>query len=320
MPAVLDSDGISVRKTNGPAMTAEAPRWHEPVMVNEVLEYLNPHPGQVVVDCTVGTAGHSLLIVSKLLPDGRLVIIDRDEQSLVRASERLIEFSSMVTAVHDNYRNLPAVLLACGLQRVDGVLLDLGMSSPQVDQPGRGFSFLKEGPLDMRMDQTQALTAEGWINSAAESEIADALFNCAEERFSRRIASNIARERKLNAITTTKQLADLVVRSYPASARHGRIHPATRTFQALRMIVNDELGGLEEVLQSLHAALNPGGRAVVITFHSLEDRMVKQAFRRGSDEGIWKLLKKKVVKPSDEECARNSRARSAKLRAVERLG
>ena len=320
MPAVLDSDVASVRKTNGLAMTTDALRWHQPVMVNEVLEYLNPRPGQVIVDCTVGTAGHSLLIVSKLLPDGRLVIIDRDSSSLHRAQERLTEFSSMLTAVHDNYRNLLQILQGCGLKAVDGILLDLGMSSLQVDWPERGFSFLKEGPLDMRMDQTQLLTAEHWVNTASAGQLEEAIRSYGEERFARRIAQRIFQERKTNSITTTKQLADLIVRAVPAGARHGRIHPATRTFQALRMVVNDELGGLEAVLQSLHEALNPGGRAVVITFHSLEDRMVKQAFRRGSDEGIWKLLKKKVVKPSDEECAKNSRARSAKLRTVERFG
>lgn len=296
----------------------QAFQWHQPVMLNEVLEFLNLRAGQAVVDATAGTAGHSLAIVPKLLPDGRLIIIDRDEESLMRARERLIEFSSMVFAFHDNYRNLSEILKALHLQRVDAILLDLGMSSPQVDQAERGFSFLKEGPLDMRMDQSQALTAQRWLKAATETEIADAIFNFGEERLSRRIAAAIVRERKQQDITTTKQLAELIVKAYPASARHGRIHPATRTFQALRMVVNDELGGLEALLQDLPQLVNPGGRVVVITFHSLEDRMVKQAFRNQSDEGAWKLLTKKVVKPSDQECAQNSRARSAKLRAVER--
>lgn len=318
MPAVLDRD-FAVRESSALAMTMDAVRWHQPVMVNEVLEYLKPRPGQVIVDGTVGTAGHSLLIASKLLPDGRLIIIDRDNSSLQRARERLIEFSSMVTPLHDNYRNLAQILQDCGLKGVDGILLDLGMSSLQVDMPERGFSFQNEGPLDMRMDQTQPITAEQWVNTVSAYQLEEAIRSYGEERFARRIAQRIVEERKANPIVTTKQLAGLIVRAVPAGARHGRIHPATRTFQALRMAVNDELGGLEAALKSLPEALNPGGRAVVITFHSLEDRMVKQAFRQGSDAGVWKLLKKKVVKPSDEECAVNPRARSAKLRAVERL-
>lgn len=318
MPCLFDSEPAVGLHALGMPMTAEDLRWHKPVMVNEVLGCLNPQAGKVVVDGTAGTGGHAIAIASKLLPNGRLIVIDRDRSSLELARERLTEFSPIVTAVCDNYRNLPEILNSSGLQKVDGVLLDLGMSSPQVDQAQRGFSFLKEGPLDMRMDQSQSLTAAQWVNAASQDELEEGIRTFGEERFARRIAQRIGRERTTQAISSTKQLADLVAQAVPAAARYGRIHPATRTFQALRMIVNDELGALESALEALPGLLNPGARAVIITFHSLEDRMVKQVFRRGADEGLWRLLSKKVIKPSDEECSQNSRARSAKLRAVER--
>lgn len=294
------------------------PIWHQPVMTAEALSYLRPSSRAVIVDGTVGTAGHSMTIAPRLLPDGALICLDRDHDALHLARQRLTEFQPHVTFVHENYRRLPAVLRQLGRERVDGILLDLGMSTFQVDTPERGFSFLHEGPLDMRMDQGQATTAETLVNTLPADDLVQVMETLGEERFARRIAQRIVQERRVHLLTTTTQLARLVAQAVPAGARHGRLHPATRTFQALRMAVNDELGALETFLAELPSLLVPQGRAVVITFHSLEDRMVKRAFVQGKERGEWAVLTKKCVRPSDEECQRNPRARSAKLRAVER--
>ncbi len=293
-----------------------ASAWHQPVMTDEVLRYLAPAPGDVMVDGTVGTGGHSLAMVPRLLPDGRLVAIDRDQDALDLARQRLTEFDPQVTCVHGNYRDLPAILTELHLPRLDGLLLDLGMSSLQIDQPERGFSFQREGPLDMRMDQQQGKTAEAVINQLTADELATILETLGEERFARRIARRIVQERRTQPITTTAQLARVVTRAVPPSARRGRLHVATRTFQALRMAVNDELGALGTLLERLPDLLTPGGRAVILTFHSLEDRLVKHAFAEGARAHQWTLLTKKPVRVSPEETVRNPRARSAKLRAV----
>ncbi|MBI3011340.1 MAG: 16S rRNA (cytosine(1402)-N(4))-methyltransferase RsmH [Candidatus Omnitrophica bacterium] len=291
--------------------------WRQPVMGSEVLRYLNPRPGATIVDGTVGTGGHSLLILPHVLPTGRLVAIDRDQTALQLARKRLTEFIPQVTFVRENYRNLSAVLKDLRIPRVDGVLLDLGMSSLQVDCAERGFSFSKEGPLDMRMDSGQEATAEALINELRADELAMIFETFGEERFAKRIASRIVSERRVHPMTTTIQLARLVVEAVPPRMRHGRLHPATRIFQALRMAVNDEVGALEGVLGLVSELLNPGGRAVIITFHSLEDRLVKHAFAQGMRDGAWTVLTKKPVRPSEEEVAQNPRARSAKLRAIE---
>ena len=291
---------------------------HQPVMGAEVLHYLRPRPGGVVVDGTTGTGGHSLMILPRLLPHGRLIAIDRDRDSLDVAQGRMAEFFPQVTLLHDNYRNLPTLLATLSCPRVDGLLLDLGMSSPQVDRPERGFSFLKEGPLDMRMDRSQGEMAESIVNSWSADELAAILGMLGEERFARRIANRIIQERRRHPMTTTVQLARAVVEAVPAGARHGRLHPATRTFQALRMAVNDELGALETLLGRLGDLLNPGGRAVILAYHSLEDRLVKRAFAQGLRDRRWRVLTKKPVTPSEGEETSNPRARSAKLRAIER--
>ena len=299
-----------------PMSTRPAASWHQPVMSAEVLQYLDPRPGCVIVDGTVGTGGHSLAILPHLMPDGTLIAVDRDRDALELAAKRLAEFAPRVRFRHGNFRHLPRILGEAGAARVDGMVLDLGMSSLHVDRPERGFSFSKAGPLDMRMDAGQEDTASAIVNRLSADELAMILQTLGEERFARRIAQRIIQERRASPITTTTQLADVVSRAVPASARHGRLHPATRTFQALRMAVNDELGALTELLDALGDLLNPGARAVFLTFHSLEDRLVKHALAHGAREGRWSVLTKKPVRPSEAEVAQNPRARSAKLRAA----
>ena len=291
--------------------------WHQPVMVQEVLHYLNPNPGAIIIDGTVGTGGHSLMVLPHLLPDGRLLAIDHDQESLLLARKRLAEFEPQVTCLHGNFRHIPILLRKLGISRVDGLLLDLGMSSVQVDRPERGFSFSKEGPLDMRMDSEQDATAATLLNTLTADELTVVLETLGEERFARRIAHCIVQARRVCPIATTTQLARLVIQAIPSHERHGRLHAATRTFQALRLAVNDELGALRDLLQQLPTLLNPGARAVILTFHSLEDRLVKQAFLQGMRDQRWTILTKKPVRPSRDEVVKNVRARSAKLRALE---
>ena len=296
---------------------ALAPVWHQPVMPAEVLRCLNPKPGAVIVDGTVGTGGHSLALLPRLLPNGTLLAIDRDRSTLALAQRRLSEFEPRVIFRHGDFRDLPAILQGEQLSQVDGLVLDLGMSSLHLDQPERGFSFSHEGPLDMRMDPEQGATAAELVNRTPAHELERLLTELGEERYARRIARRIADERRREPIRTTAQLARIVAAAVPPRGRYGRIHPATRVFQALRMAVNDELGALQAVLAALPELLAPGGRAVIISFHSLEDRLVKRAFAEGAREGRWTLLVKKPLTPSDSEVARNPRARSAKLRALE---
>ena len=303
----------------GAVMTTQpASVWHQPVMAAETLRGLHPRPGAVIVDGTVGTGGHSLALLPHLLPSGKLLAVDRDRASLELAERRLADFTPRVIFRHGNFRDLPQILRDEHLAGVDGLLLDLGMSSLQVDQPERGFSFSKDGPLDMRMDPEQGETAMDLLGGASADELARLFGQLGEERYAGRIARRITDVRRTRPIRTTTELARVISEAVPPRARHGRLHPATRVFQALRIAVNDELAALEDILACLPALLNPGGRAVIITFHSLEDRLVKRAFAAGAREGRWALLTKKPLTPSDEEIAGNPRARSAKLRAVER--
>ena len=290
--------------------------FHEPVLVNAIVSWLSPRPGSVLVDATCGTGGHALALFPKLLPDGKLIAIDQDPDALIAAEKRLVEFESQASFRHGNFRNLPDVLGAAGVERVHGILADLGMSSPQVDAAKRGFSFLREGPLDMRMDPQQERTAASLVNRLPPSELEQIIRTYGEERFAARIARAIAAERKKTPIRTTTRLAELIRKSVPGS--RGRIHPATRTFQALRISVNDELGALEALLKEAPELLLAGGRLAIITYHSLEDRMVKQAFAAAEETGSLLRLTKKVIKPSDDEISRNPRARSAKLRVAEK--
>jgi 16S rRNA (cytosine1402-N4)-methyltransferase len=283
-----------------------APR-HVSVMPAEVLELLAPAPGQVFVDATVGAGGHARLIAERIGPGGRLIGLDQDPAMLALARQRLEGLP--VTLVHANFDQLRQVLDDLGIAAVDGVLSDLGFCSDQLDDPARGLSFMQQGPLDMRLDPTQGEPASALLKRLSERELADLIYQLGEERFSRRIARRIVETRRLTPVETTEQLAELVRRCVPRS----KIDPATRTFQALRIAVNDELGALDRLLTGLAKCLKPGGRAAIISFHSLEDRRVKQAFR---DKQVWEALTKKPRQAGDEEVRQNPRARSAKFRAA----
>jgi 16S rRNA (cytosine1402-N4)-methyltransferase len=290
---------------------------HEPVLLDEVLSLLAPARGGTFVDCTTGLGGHS----HALLEGGatRLIALDRDENALGAAAERLASYGDRVELVHSDYREIGSVLQQRGIDGVDGILADLGVSSMQLDQEGRGFSFRRDEPLDMRMDRSQGPTAADLIADVDETDLANVIFQYGEERHSRRVARAIVRAREAAPLQTTGALADVIRRAVPTRG-YQRIDPATRTFQALRIWVNRELEGLDTFLGDAARRLLAGARFAVITFHSLEDRIVKHTFRALATAGdAWQVLTKKPVVPGDEEVARNPRARSAKLRAIERL-
>jgi 16S rRNA (cytosine1402-N4)-methyltransferase len=297
---------------------------HIPVMTAEVLRFLRPERGGLFVDCTVGLGGHA----RALLEAGatRLLGLDRDADALARARETLAPFADRVTLVHADYRAIDEVLTREAIDRADGALADLGVSSLQFDAPGRGFSFQRDEPLDMRMDRSGGDSAADLVARSTERELADAIFQFGEERFSRRIARAIVAARGEAPVDTTGRLAAIVRRAIPRRPGRGpaRIDPATRTFQALRIWVNQELDGLDRFIEAALRRLRGGARLAVITFHSLEDRIVKHTLRalehRSPDGGIAvKVLTRKPVVPTDEEVQRNPRARSAKLRAAERV-
>lgn len=285
---------------------------HIPVLLDEVIQFLEPKPGGQFIDATVGAGGHTRAILERTSPDGRVLGIDQDESALESARQSLHSFGPRVLFVHANFRQIGPVAQGQAFTECDGVLADLGISSMMVDDPARGFSFMREGPLDMRMDRSRELTAAEVLNTASEREIADIIYICGEERRSRPIARSIVRSRPLRLTTDLVRAVERVT----GGPRHGHIHPATRTFQALRIHVNDELGSLEAFLDASMGVVRSGGRVVVIAFHSLEDRIVKQRFRAPAVPG--RVLTKKVVTGSAEEVNRNPRARSAKLRAWER--
>lgn len=291
---------------------------HEPVLTREVLELLAPGRGGLFVDCTVGAGGHSVALLDAGAT--RLIGLDRDPSALVVAAEALKSFRDRAELVHADFRELDAVLDGRGVGTINGALADLGVSSMQLDGPGRGFSFQRDEPLDMRMDPTSSRTAADLIRQSSELELAGVISQYGEERHARRVARAIVQARERAPIDTTRQLADLVRRAIP---RRGwsRIDPATRTFQAVRIWVNQELEGLEQFLVRLLRRMATGARAAIIAFHSLEDRIVKHTFRsieRAGDVSA-RILTKKPIVPSEDEIARNPRARSAKLRAIERL-
>ena len=306
---------------------------HKPVLLKECLDGLDIRPDGIYVDGTLGRAGHSLEIV-KGLTTGRLIAIDRDKAALDAAPARLAGHMDKVTLVRGNFGSLTAILTSLGVDGVDGMLFDLGVSSPQLDDGSRGFSYLQDAPLDMRMDQSAPLTAREVVNGWSQEELRRILWQYGEERYSGPIAAAIVRRREQAPIETTGELAELIRQAMPAKARREKQHPAKRSFQAVRIAVNDELGEVERLLEGALDALNAGGRLAVITFHSLEDRLVKTAY------GAWakgctcppdfpvcvcgkkpraKLVGKRPITASARELEDNPRARSAKLRIAEKL-
>jgi len=295
-------------------------KYHTPVMLNEVIEYLKLKPGKVIVDATIGTGGHSKAILGRIVPKGRLIGIDRDEESLAVARERLKDSADSLELVHRNFVDIDKVLKELNIKKVDGILFDLGVSSFQLDDPQRGFSFLNEGPLDMRLDRGSYISAYDLVNNLNEEEISLLLWNFGEERWHNRIAHLLVEERQRHPIATTRELADIVERAIPARyrGRHYRIHPATRTFQAVRIAVNRELEILESAIEKAAVALGKGGVICVISFHSLEDRTVKHTFKRLANEKIINIITPKPLTPTQSETEVNPRSRSSKFRVAEK--
>lgn len=290
---------------------------HVPVLPREVIEYLAIEPGQTVVDCTLGRAGHAQLIAEKLGPQGHYIGIDVDPANIENAQEVLNGSDAKVTLVHENFGNLPGVLDDLGINGVDGLLADLGFASTQISDASRGFSFMEEGPLDMRLDPRLPKSAADIVNDLPEQQLANLIYEYGEERLSRRIAKKIAEERAKSPIKTTTELAQLVRWAYGRQAGRSRINPATRTFQALRIAVNGELEALDRLLSSLPGVLAKRGRAVLISFHSLEDRRVKHCFSDLARDGVGKVVTRKPITADDQERLENPRSRSAKLRTFE---
>lgn len=305
---------------------------HKPVLLEECLDALAIKPDGVYVDGTLGRAGHSLEIVRRLTT-GRLIALDRDETALTAARERLADYMERVTLVHSNFSNLGAVLDELGVDAVDGMLFDLGVSSPQLDNASRGFSYKQDAPLDMRMDESAPLTARELVNTLSYEELRRILFEYGEERYAPQIAKAICTTRERKPIETTLELADLIRGAMPAKALREKQHPAKRSFQAIRIAVNDELGELPPMLDAAEGHLKSGGRLAVITFHSLEDRIVKQKLKELATGCICppefpvcvcgrkpkvKLVTRKPIVSGETELRDNPRARSAKLRVAEK--
>lgn len=306
---------------------------HYSVMLKECIDSLNIKPDGIYVDATVGLGGHSYEIASRL-KGGRLIAIDRDETALERSAERLRPFLDRTDLVHGNFRDMDDILDGLGIGKVDGMLFDLGVSSPQLDETARGFSYMADAPLDMRMDRTDSVTAYDIVNTWPEEKIKRILYDFGEERYAPRIAGAISKYRQDKPIETTLELADIIKHAMPAAALREKQHPAKRSFQAIRIAVNDELEALSQVLGTAADRLNPGGRLVVISFHSLEDRIVKNAIAARENGctcprdfpvctcGFVQTLKserRKPILPSEEEIEENPRSRSAKLRVAERV-
>jgi 16S rRNA (cytosine1402-N4)-methyltransferase len=301
--------------------------YHKPVLLGPVLEHLVAVSPRVLLDATLGGGGHAEGLL-EALPESRLIGMDADPAALEFARARLAKFGGRFDAVQGNFRQMDRAIAGLGLGKLDAIVMDLGVSSRQLEDPRRGFSFRFEGPLDMRMDPAAGVPAAEWINQATEEELTRVIREYGEERHARRIARAIVHERKTDEIRTTQQFSELVARAVgaPAAARGrtgshgGKIHPATRTFQAVRIVVNDELGALEEGLAKAVELLSVGGRLAVITFHSLEDRLVKSLFRKEQKvTGRLRWINKHVIRPEIGEIRQNPRSRSAKLRVVEKL-
>ncbi len=288
-------------------------------MLREVLDYLNLRPGQTIVDATMGTGGHSKAILERISPGGRLIGIDRDEESLAVCRDRLVDFKDACQFAHGNFLDLDSILKGMNINKVDGMLFDLGISSFQLDDPERGFSFQNEGPLDMRLDRKSFISAYDLVNNLNEDELSDLIRTFGQERWHNRIARFLVREREKHPISTTSDLSDVVIKAVPYMYRHYRIHPATRTFQAVRIAVNRELEALEIALDKAVDFLNDKARICVISFHSLEDRVVKLSFRKFASSGLMEIITPKPLVPGMDEVRDNPSSRSAKFRAAERL-
>ena len=314
--------------------TAEDQRYgHRPVLLDECLEALNIRPDGIYIDGTLGRAGHSLEIARRLTT-GRLISIDRDETAIEAAKERLADYMDRVTLVHSNFDRVGEILEELNISGVDGMLFDLGVSSPQLDEAQRGFSYMNDAPLDMRMDRTAYLTARHVVNQWSYEELRRILFDFGEERYAPAIAKGICRARESAPIETTAQLVDIIKSSMPPAALREKQHPAKRSFQAIRIAVNDELNSVAKVMEDAIPRLNKGGRLAVITFHSLEDRIVKNAMASAArgctcppnfpvcvcgKKPQVKLITRKPIVSGEEELERNPRARSAKLRICEKI-
>ncbi len=294
---------------------------HVPVLLDHVLEVLSPAPGQVIVDCTVGLGGHAAAILERIRPDGRLVAIDFDPANLAAARERLEKVGGKFDLFHTNFAALPTVLAQAGVERADAVLADLGVASTQIDDPARGFSYRRPGPLDMRMDPTRGQPASALVNRMSESELTAALLEYGDETDAPRIARLIVERRAACPIVTTQDLMAIVCEARDFTIERGagaKLHPAARTFQTLRILVNRELANLERLLAVLPEALRPGGVAAVICFHSGEDRRVKRSFREGRRAGIYSAASTDPIIAGEAEQRRNPRSTAAKLRWARR--
>lgn len=308
---------------------------HVSVLLDETIENLDIKPDGIYVDGTLGGAGHSYEICKRLGENGRLIGIDQDEEAIAAAAGRLREFGKKAEVVKDNYVHMREVLLSKGIQKVDGIVLDLGVSSYQLDNAERGFSYMGDAPLDMRMDREQPITARDIVNRYPEAELTRIIKDYGEERFAKSIAHHIVVEREKKEIETTGQLVDIIRASMPAKAKNGKGHPAKRTFQAIRIECNQELVVLREALDDMVDLLKPDGRLCIITFHSLEDRMVKNSFRKAENPctcppdfpvcvcgkaSRGKVVTRKPILPTEDEIVQNSRSKSAKLRVFKRIG
>lgn len=294
-------------------------KFHTPVMLGEILGYLDLSPGKVIVDATLGTGGHAEAILERITPGGRLIGIDRDQVSLEVAKARLHSHAQNCEFVYGNFADLDLILSKLNIRKVGGILFDLGISSFQLEEPERGFSFQSEGPLDMRLDRNTYISAYDLVNNLNEEEISHLLWSFGQERWHNRIARFLVKEREKHPISTTSELTQVVVRAIPSRYRHYRIHPATRTFQALRIAVNRELETLEAAIGKAILALQEKGRICIVSFHSLEDRIAKLSFRRAAQEGLIKIITPKPLTPGEAEVRANPSSRSSKLRAAERL-
>jgi len=296
---------------------------HIPVLTEEVIRYLNPRPGENFIDGTCGRGGHTLAILKNIGEDGRILGIDLDNKALEQTKQKIkTESASLLSnliLVEDNFANLEKTVRQKNFGPINGILLDLGMSSEQLEESGRGFSFLKDEPLDMRFSEGQGLSAVEIVNQWLPRELEKILKEYGEERFAGRIAKEIIRIRKIKLILRTGELVRTIALAVPKKYQHGRIHFATRTFQALRIVVNDELENLQKFLPQAVKVLKAGGRLVIISFHSLEDRIVKNFFREQARQGKVEILTKKPAVPAPEEILKNPRSRSAKLRAAQKL-